>query len=46
MSACDYLSADDTDVVIALNGITVLNELHEPAATTADPLSGRPTPRR
>jgi hypothetical protein len=38
MSACDYLSDADTDVVLALNGITVLNELPEPAAPTADPL--------
>ena len=38
MSACDYLSDAETDVVLALNGITVLNELPEPAAPTADPL--------
>ena len=38
MSACDYLSDADTDVVLALNGITVLNELPEPAVPPADPL--------
>ena len=38
MSACDYLSDAETDVVLALNGITVLNELPEPAAPNVDPL--------
>jgi len=38
MSACDYLSDAETDVVLALNGIAVLNETPEAAPGTVDPL--------
>jgi len=38
MSACDYLSDAETDVVLAINGIAVLNETPESEPGTVDPL--------